>query len=119
MASDVPKVTQPASWGVGLTSPQGGRSSSGEVIPGHPGLIIWKGKGLEKWECVVAGQAGGTEWGPGVWAVCMGLGRRSLESRHPPLPGICCPSHRAILQGSPLTKHPHPHHCNPWGIQWH
>lgn len=84
MASDVPKVTQPASWGVGLTSPQGGRSSSGEVIPGHPGLIIWKGKGLEKWECVVAGRAGGTEWGPGVWAVCMGLGRRSLESRHPP-----------------------------------
>lgn len=83
----MPKVTQLAIWGMGLASPQGERSSSDGVIPGHPVLIIWKGKGLEKWECVVAGGAGGTEWGPGVWAVCMGLGRRSLESRHPAFPG--------------------------------
>ena len=33
------------------------------------------------------GGAGGTEWSPGVWAVCMGLGRRSLEPRDPAILG--------------------------------
>lgn len=115
----MPKVTQPASWGVGLASPQDERSSSDGVIPGHPVLIIWKGKGLEKWECVVAGGAGGTEWGLGVWAVYMGLGRRSLEPRHPAFEDLLSiPLHHSVGVSS-YQAPPHPHHCNPWGIQWH
>lgn len=70
---------------------------------------------MEKWECVVEGRGWGTARGPGVWTVCMGLGRNSHSGSpgEPGTPGpclrwICCPPRHSMLQGSPLTRRPLP-----------